>query len=128
MSGIRAVGDTYLGSKVTNIEEVISDRGAMVRRRNIITLQNGMIVTENHYEEKAVVVVDEGEYKEIPVKEIAFRPEMPDVTGNAEKRKKVKSKSTSGRKAAEKAAKDAEEDSSAANLDVPPAFRYMSKK
>jgi hypothetical protein len=109
MSGIRAVGDTYHGSKVTNVEEETSDRGAMIRHRTIITLLNGRVMTEDEYEAKDIVD-DEGEYKEIPFTEIAFRPEMPDVTGKTEKRKKVKSKSKSGRMAAEKAAKDAEEE------------------
>jgi hypothetical protein len=55
------VGGTYVGSKITKLEEVVSDRGPRIRTRSTITLDNGMIVTLDSYVDKA-----EGDDQEAP--------------------------------------------------------------
>jgi hypothetical protein len=47
------VGGTYVGSKITKLEEVVTDRGPRIRTRSTITLDNGMIVTLDSYVDKA---------------------------------------------------------------------------
>ena len=80
-----AVGKTYKGSLVVNIEEERSTRpNGVVRVRKSIELDSGMILLEDVYEDKQKI---EGEYKELEYKEV---PSPRGIKLSLDKKKKKK--------------------------------------
>lgn len=80
----------YPGAKPVNVEKTVStvhdshNASGKIRIRTTTTLDNGMIVIEDVYEDKTKYSDIKGEYKELPLKDIEF-PKIPD-----ELRKQVK--------------------------------------
>jgi hypothetical protein len=52
------VGSDYNGSKVIDVQVEVTDRGARVRKRSIIKLENGVIMKEDHWKDKIFQEVD----------------------------------------------------------------------
>jgi hypothetical protein len=52
------VGAMYNGSRVVDVQVEVSDRGTRVRKRSTITLENGAILTKDHFKEKKFEELD----------------------------------------------------------------------
>ena len=109
-----AIGKTFRGSIVANIEEERKDIGSgKIKLRKSITLENGMIVLQDTYTDTKKI---EGDYKELEFKEVD-RPQGIDLSPSKKKkasdpkRKSSKTKKKAKEEAEEQAHREAQEKS-----------------